>query len=182
MLASATVAHARLLTPPTQAVEVAVATTIAIAALHALRLLFGQAERWMALCFGLIHGMAFSATLSGAGLTPWQHAQALLAFNLGIESMQLLALGVVLPPLLILGWKDARLLGRIRLGLAAIASCLAAVWVGQRLAWVDFAGPAWFYDGGEIPLVLVAGLWLLALARLLVRRAGPGVPQGANRA
>jgi hypothetical protein len=46
--------------------------------------------------------MAFSSSLSGAGLTPRQRGQALFAFNLGIEAMQLIVLAVVLPPLLAL--------------------------------------------------------------------------------
>jgi hypothetical protein len=159
-----------LLAVPAQPVEVAVAVTIALAALHAWRPPLGpryaRAEAWMALCFGLVHGMAFSASLSGAGLSAWQHAQALFAFNLGIETMQLIALALVLPPLLMLGGARPALLAALRQGLAAVAGLVALAWIAGRLAWVDLDGVRWLGDGGAVPLLLVAGLWLAALLSL----------------
>lgn len=159
-----------LVTVPEQPVEVAVAATIAIAALHAWRPLFARAEAWMALAFGLVHGMAFSANLSGAGLTPWQHAQALLAFNLGIETMQLIALAVALPPLLVLGALRPVAYGHARRALALLSGALAVAWIAQRLEWVDFGAPAWLGDGGALPLLLAGLLWLGALACVAGRR------------
>lgn len=152
-----------VLAVPEQPVEVAVALTIAIAAVHAWRPLFASAETWMALGFGLIHGMAFSASLSGAGLSPWQHGQALLAFNLGIEAMQLLALLAVMPPLLMLGRLQSGLYPWLRRGASLLAGGLALAWIAERigllspdtLPWLDQAGPA---------LLLIPGLlWLAAL-------------------
>jgi hypothetical protein len=144
---------------PAPAVEVAVAATIALAALHAWRPLFARAETWMALAFGTVHGMAFSSSLSGAGLTPWQHAQALLAFNLGIETMQLLAVALVLLPLLALGHARPAWLALLRRVLAAAAGALALVWMAQRL-------PAAGVDFSLSPLPVVMVLWLVFLAAL----------------
>lgn len=118
---------------PAQPVEVAVAATIAVAALHAWRPLLARGEILMALGFGLIHGLAFSASLSGAGLTAWQHAQALLAFNLGIEAMQLVLLLVLLPVLTILARHRAALYARLRAGTSLAALLMAAWWISQRL-------------------------------------------------
>lgn len=161
---------AGLVAVPAQPVEVAVAVTIALAALHAWRPLSGaryaRAEAWMALCFGLVHGMAFSASLSGAGLSAWQHAQALFAFNLGIETMQLIALALVLPPLLMLGGARPALLAGLRQALAALAGLMALAWIAGRLGWVDLDGVRWLGDGGAAPLLLLAGLWLAALLSL----------------
>jgi hypothetical protein len=157
---------AGLVAVPAQPVEVAVAVTIALAALHAWRPLFARAEAWMALCFGLVHGMAFSASLSGAGLSAWQHAQALFAFNLGIETMQLIALALVLPPLLMLGGARPALLAALRQALAALAGLMALAWIAGRMGWVDLDGVRWLGDGGAVPLLLVAGLWLAALLSL----------------
>lgn len=152
-----------LLALPSQPVEVAVAATIVVAALHAWRPLFARAEAWMALAFGLIHGMAFSASLSGAGLTPGQHAQALLAFNLGIEGAQLAGLLLVLPPLLMLGRARAGLYATLRRLLAAAAGALALAWVMERAGLADIGVLAGLDDVGLAVLAVPGLFWGLAL-------------------
>lgn len=152
-----------LLRVPAGPVEIAVALTIGVAGVHAWRPLFARAEAWMALGFGLVHGLAFSASLSGAGLTPWQHAQALLAFNLGIEAMQLLALCAVLPALLMIGAARPSWHAHVRRTLAAVATLMAGAWVAQRSGLADLGDAAWLGDGGAVPAVLACLLWLGAL-------------------
>lgn len=151
------------MTVPAPVVEVAVAATIALAALHAWRPLFAKAEVWMAAGFGLVHGMAFSSSLSGAGLSPWQHALALLAFNLGIETMQLLAVALVLPPLLALGRAWPVRLAQLRGVLAAMAGALSVMWIVQRLGDVGIGMPD---AGSSAPMLVMAVLWLVFLAAL----------------
>lgn len=153
-----------LLTVPTQSVEVAVAVTIAIAAWHAWRPLLAHAEAWMALIFGLIHGMAFSASLSGAGLTPWQHAQALLAFNLGIEAMQLAAVVVVMPPLLVLVRTQPARYATLRRGLSAVVGVLALAWIIERLNLASLGALSSIADGWPVLALIPGLLWLAALA------------------
>lgn len=153
-----------LLTVPAQSVEVAVAVTIAIAAWHAWRPLFVHAEAWMALIFGLIHGMAFSASLSGAGLTPWQHAQALLAFNLGIEAMQLAAVAVVMPPLLVLVRTQPTRYATLRRCLSAIVGVLALAWIIERLNLASLGALSSIADGWPVLALIPGLLWLAALA------------------
>jgi len=118
---------------PSQPVEVAVAATIVVAALHALRPLFANGEVAMALGFGLVHGFAFSASLSGAGLTAGQQAMALLAFNLGIEAMQLALLAIVMPLLLWLSRRGTAPYAHVRRVISAAGGAMAMVWVVQRL-------------------------------------------------
>lgn len=130
-----------VLRPPVQAVEVAVALTIVVAAVHAWRPLFGRADLAMALAFGLIHGLAFSAALSGAGLTWLQHGLALLAFNLGIEAMQLLLVLAVLPPLLWLAHGRPQASHWLRGATAAVAAGLALWWVLERAGLAGGALP-----------------------------------------
>ncbi|MEK8029233.1 HupE/UreJ family protein [Ideonella sp. DXS29W] len=125
---------------PSQPVEIAVAVTIAVAAWHAWRPLVVDGELVMALGFGLIHGLAFSASLSGAGLTAWQHAQALLAFNLGIEAMQLALLLVVAPVLLAWCRKSATGYDRLRQIVAAGGGLMAIWWVIERAGVAVAAG------------------------------------------
>jgi hypothetical protein len=87
---------------PQQPVEALIAVRILIAAAHALRPLFPGREPLIAGVFGLVHGMAFSTTLSALDLSGKQLALSLLGFNLGIEVMQLVVVLVVLPPLIVL--------------------------------------------------------------------------------
>ncbi|MCA0239942.1 MAG: HupE/UreJ family protein [Proteobacteria bacterium] len=162
-----------LVRPPAQAVEVAVALTIAVAALHAWRPLFARAETWMALGFGLVHGFAFSASLDGAGLTFAQHAGALLFFNLGIELMQLLLVAIVMPPLLLVAVRRPRWFAATQSATALVALLAAAVWIAERLGapWAELM-PA------LPPTPVVAALllplpWLLAAAARLWSRGQP---------
>ena len=148
---------------PSAPVEIAVAATIAIAAIHALRPLWADAETPMAAGFGLIHGLAFSASLDGAGLTPWQHAQALLAFNLGIEAMQLLLIATVLPPLMLIARSSARSFSRLRQLCASASLVLAALWLAQRCGWEAIDDRLNGWEASVHPLLGgLAALWVWA--------------------
>lgn len=123
--------------PPSQAVEVAVALTIAVTAVHVWRPLFGSAEAAVAGVFGAVHGLAFSASLSGASLTPAQHAWALLGFNLGIEAMQIAMLLLVAPPLVMLARRRESAHGQVRQLLSVLALLAAGWWTVDRMAWLE---------------------------------------------
>ncbi len=56
-----------------------------------------------------------------------------LAFNLGIEAMQLLLVALALPGLLWLARTSGSAYGRLRTGTAVLALCLAGAWVAERL-------------------------------------------------
>ncbi|MDQ5770522.1 HupE/UreJ family protein [Thiothrix subterranea] len=118
---------------PADLVEILVAASIVIAALHALRPLFGNHAARIAIAFGLVHGLAFASVLTGLGLDVGDTVLALLAFNLGIEAMQLLLIGLVMPWLILMAQRESfyryvRLLG-------AWFSLIAAVlWILER-AW-----------------------------------------------
>ena len=165
---------------PPAAVEVAVAATIALAAWHAWRPLFKSAEVWMALVFGVVHGLAFSGSLSGAGLTPWQHAQALFAFNLGIEAMQLLAVALVLPPLLALGRARPAMLEQLRRALAAGAGALSVLWMMQRVQSAGIVMPM-VVDRDTAALLVLAALWLVFLGALGVAHVRGNKNSAAGR-
>ena len=80
---------------PTRLVEVLVAASILVSALHAWRPLFAGVEIWIAAAFGLVHGLAFAEVLSGLDFDGATLALSLVGFNLGIDAMQL---AVVAPP------------------------------------------------------------------------------------
>lgn len=148
---------------PAQAVEVAVALSIVVAAVHALRPLMTQGERLMALGFGLVHGFAFSDSLSGAGLSAGQLAQAVLAFNLGIEMMQLLILLAVAPALLLLSRSSPAGYAHLRRAVAVVAGALAGLWMAQRLGWHGLGPTEWAEDAGRTLPVIIGLPWVVVL-------------------
>ncbi|SDE82726.1 HupE/UreJ family protein [Terriglobus roseus] len=112
-------------------VEVLIAVSILLSAIHALRPIFPGREAWIAAFFGLIHGLAFASTLDRLGLSRWDRVAGILSFNLGIETMQMLVVALVLPSLLLLSRTRAYFVFRIvGAGFACAASCM---WIAERL-------------------------------------------------
>ena len=115
---------------PVRAVEVLVAVSIGVAALHAWRPLFAGREIWVASAFGLVHGLAFAEVLSGLDFDGATLALSLVGFNLGIEAMQLAVIAATLP--LLLWLATTRHYGAVRTAGAAFAAACAAGWVAER--------------------------------------------------
>jgi hypothetical protein len=116
---------------PTRPVEVLIAVSILISAVHAYRPVFPGRESWIAAFFGLIHGLAFAATLDRLGMGPWDRIVGILAFNLGIESMQMLAVMAILPSLMLM--SRTRVYPILRMGGAVFAGIVSAGWIVERL-------------------------------------------------
>jgi hypothetical protein len=116
---------------PEQPVEVLIALSIFVSAAHALRPIFPGKEAWIAAFFGLIHGLAFAATLDRLGLGHWDRAAGILAFNLGIETMQLLVIAAVLPLLMLM--SRTRAYPIVRIGGAVFAAAASLGWMAERL-------------------------------------------------
>ena len=116
---------------PGRPVEVLIAVSILVSAMHALRPLFPGREAWIAAFFGLIHGLAFAATLDRLGLSRWDRLAGILAFNLGIEAMQLLVVAAVLPSLLLL--SRTTLYPAFRICGAVSAAAAAVAWIAERV-------------------------------------------------
>jgi hypothetical protein len=123
---------------PSRPIEVLIAVSILVSAVHALRPLFPGREPVIAGCFGLVHGMAFATTLAGLGLGRWDRVSSILGFNLGIEAMQLVVVAIALPSLILL--SRTRLYPSIRTSGALLAGVIAIAWIAQRL-W-DLPNPA----------------------------------------
>lgn len=153
---------------PSQPVEILIALSILVSAIHAWRPLFAGREALVAGGFGLVHGLAFATLIGDFGLEPFEKAQSILGFNLGIELVQLLVVASVLPTLLLLARMPAytpfRVAGAIFAGVAALAwMAERALGTANRLAAVIDAGLA------HAPWLL-AGLTATALALALRRR------------
>jgi hypothetical protein len=116
---------------PEQPVEVAIAASILVSAVHAWRPVFPGREGWIAAAFGLVHGLAFGGSLRELDLSGMRLASGILAFNLGIEAMQAMAVAVAAPLLVLLA--QSRFSVRARRIAALSAGAMAVVWVAQRV-------------------------------------------------
>jgi HupE / UreJ protein len=160
---------------PAQPIEVLIAVSILVSAVHALRPLFPGREAVIAGCFGLVHGMAFAATLGELGLARWDRVASILGFNLGIEAMQFVVVAVALPSLILL--SRTRLYPSIRIAGAAAAGVIAIAWIAQR-AW-NLPNPA---DAFVLALAQ-RGAWFAVCLTLLgiLARSSPALRAAPHR-
>jgi hypothetical protein len=120
-----------LVTIPTRPVEVLIAVSILVSAIHAYRPLFPGREAAIAAFFGLIHGLAFASALNALGFTGWYRLVSLLGFNLGIETMQIAVVAATLPSLLLL--SRTRAYSILRIAGALFATFTSLCWIAERL-------------------------------------------------
>jgi hypothetical protein len=123
---------------PSRPIETLIAVSILVTAVHALRPVFPGKEAAIAAFFGLIHGLAFSTTLAELGFRRWERVTSIFAFNLGIETMQLIVVAAALPSLILL--SRTRLHPALRSSGAVFAAAAATAWIAQRL--FDAPNPA----------------------------------------
>lgn len=115
---------------PAQPVEILIAVSILISAIHAIYPIFPGREMYVAAGFGLIHGLAFASALANLHLSAGPMALSILGFNLGIECMQLFVVIIIMPWLVLLSqttwYKYIRITGALLAGIAALA------WISER--------------------------------------------------
>lgn len=116
---------------PSRPIEVFIAVSILVSAVHALRPIFPGREAAIAAFFGLIHGLAFATTLGQLGLGRWERVTGILGFNLGIEAMQLIVVAATMPSLVLL--SRIRAYSVLRIGGALFASIASMGWIAERL-------------------------------------------------
>lgn len=116
---------------PSRPVEILIALSILISAIHALRPIFPGREAWIAAFFGLIHGLAFATTLDRLGLSHWDRVVGILAFNLGIETMQMIVVALILPSLLLM--IRTPVYPVLRIGGAVFACAASSAWIVERV-------------------------------------------------
>jgi hypothetical protein len=116
---------------PQQPIEVLIAVSILISAVHAVRPIFPGKEMYVAAGFGLIHGLAFAAALSELHLTPSAMALSILGFNIGIELMQLFVVALVVPWLMLL--SQTAFYSQLRIAGAVTAAIAAIAWIVERI-------------------------------------------------
>lgn len=154
---------------PRQPIEVLIAVSILVAAVHAIGPIFPRREALIAGLFGLVHGLAFSATLSELDLTGSRLAISLLGFNIGIELMQLAVVAIVLQPLIVLA--RTRLYGPLRVTAAVLTGAAAVGWVLDRVGVANVVAVS-ADQLAPVSVIMVAALWIAAawaLAMILHR-------------
>jgi hypothetical protein len=112
---------------PSGAVEMLIAISILVSAVHALRPVFPGREALLAGSFGLIHGLAFATSLGKLGLDPWQRGAGILGFNLGIEIMQVAVVAATMPSLILL--NRTRAYSLVRIGGGVFAGLASLGWI-----------------------------------------------------
>lgn len=125
---------------PEKPVEIAIALSILVSALHAWGPIFPRREGWIAGAFGLVHGLAFADALRDLQLGGAKLAAGICAFNLGIESVQTVLVLLAAPLLLVLA--RTRWFQPMRLSVAALAGLMALVWIAARTSGVPVLGMA----------------------------------------
>jgi len=120
-----------VVTPPAAAVETAIALSVFAAAWNNLRPFLPGRSWWMALAFGLVHGLGFAGALNNLSLPRHARVLALGAFNVGVELGQLAIVGVALP--LLYAASRRRAYPRLVMGAGSLGiAWLAVVWALQR--------------------------------------------------
>ena len=116
---------------PASWVEIWIAISILLSAIHAYRPLFARQEFWIILFFGFIHGMAFAALFNEMNLETGQLIWSILGFNFGIECMQILLMAVAMP--LIIWLSSKTYFVTIRKTGSILAGIMAIYWLWERL-------------------------------------------------
>ncbi|MEO3924047.1 HupE/UreJ family protein [Micromonosporaceae bacterium B7E4] len=148
--------------------EVLIAVSVAVTAVHALRPLVRSGEVWFAGAFGLVHGMAFAGLLRDLGAPDAGLWRTLLAFNVGVELAQLIVVALVLPFLLVL--VDGPTYGYVRRALAVLGLIAALAWAAERAFEVtNPLAPALDWTTAH-PYSVAAALAAVAAAALVTRR------------
>ncbi|MCC2032630.1 HupE/UreJ family protein [Microbacterium allomyrinae] len=155
---------------PTKPVEILVAVSIVVAAIHAFRPIVPRGELLIAGVFGLVHGTAFATTILDLNLGFGEKLVAILGFNIGVELAQLTAAVLVLP--LLIWLSHSRAYAGFRNGVAVVAIVAATAWIvgigtdNDSILQPAFDQIAHFPIASYLALVaLVAGLWYFTRIR-----------------
>jgi hypothetical protein len=160
---------------PAQPIEILIAVSIFISAIHAIKPIFPGREMFIAAGFGLIHGMAFATTLVNLNLDAGRMALSIFGFNLGIELMQLFVVAVTIPWLIILSrsiaiYNYVRIIGAILAGIAAVGWIIERVTSKPNLISTFVVNTA---DYAKWIIVLLAVLAFLSIVKNQLDKKSP---------
>jgi HupE / UreJ protein len=143
---------------PSAPLEILVAASILVSAVHALHPIFPGREALVAGAFGLVHGLAFASALTGFGFDGASLALSVFGFNLGVEAMQLAVVLLTMPSLLVLARSASY--RWLRVAAASFGAFAACGWIAERAWGVSTPIPAW------VDMTAARAPWLAALLAL----------------
>lgn len=161
-----------LLEIPSKPIEIVIAISILVTAIHAVKPIFAHKEIYIACGFGLIHGLAFATILSDLNLETNKLILSLLGFNIGIELMQLFVTILVMPWLLLLSpykiYKWIRIIGSLISITAAIA------WIIERYTEKSNFISSFLQNNPNYGILVILGLALFAITfKFKVKSSNP---------
>lgn len=160
---------------PAAPVEIAIALSVLVSAIHAARPLFPGREPLVAAGFGLVHGLAFATVVADLGVLRSNRAVAILGFNLGIEGVQLAIVLACLPAIL---WLTAPARSpHARTAAAALIAGAALVWIAERVTGHETTAGTLIAAVLPWVFVLIAGGSLAAILHRLVRERAGALPR-----
>lgn len=165
--------------PPAKLVETLIALSIAAAALHNLKPIFGHREWALAFVFGLFHGMGFAGLVEELDIDRTTQLVSLLGRNVGIEIAQLIIIVLVFPALFIL--RRTRVYMPMFYVTSVGLAIVSALWIVERVAEVDLNITGAVNRTLEWPRSLYVAIALTVVAaayRAIEERRGRLLPVG----
>ena len=148
--------------PPSKLVETIIAASIAAAALHNIRPIFGRGEATIAFVFGLFHGMGFAGLVADLDIDRTTQLVSLLGRNVGIEIGQLIVILVTFPALFLLRRTVAYL--PLMYAGSVLLAVMSTMWMIERVFETDLN-----INGGiESLLLWPRSLWAMIIVTAIV--------------
>lgn len=120
--------------PPANIIEPLIALSIVFLAIE--NILSNKVKPWrfvMVFLFGLVHGMGFAASIAGVGMPQYAFAEALIAFNVGVELGQLTIIVLMYVFVAKIFSKQIWYRPRIVIPSSVIIALIAAYWTIERI-------------------------------------------------
>jgi len=158
---------------PSQFVEILIAISILISAIHAIYPLFPGKEVYIASGFGLVHGLAFASILVNLNLDTSAMVLSILGFNIGIELMQLFVIGITVPWIILL--SQSLIYSYFRNFSAILAGIAALAWILERSTgkpnWISvFVLKMTQYALYMIGLLVITALIVSTVERIKIKK------------
>lgn len=152
---------------PQQPVEVLIAVSILVSAVHAVRPLFPGKEMYVAAGFGLIHGLAFATVLADLNLDAKRMALSILGFNIGIELMQLFVIALIVPWFILIA--QTKVYKPVRIAGAFLSSVAAIAWIAERVSGKSNVVADAVQNGSEYAPFGILALAFIALSAFVIQ-------------
>ena len=123
-----------IIRPPVNIIEPLIALSIVFLAVE--NIFSDQVKPWriiMVFLFGLVHGMGFAASIANAGMPKYAFAEALIAFNVGVELGQLTVILTMYFLVARIFSKNVWYRSRIVVPASVVIALIASFWTVQRI-------------------------------------------------